>query len=490
MIRLLVLLPLLATRPVPSTPAEPQVLRGVSLSREAGGVVLTLPGVTAPRVFDIEDPHRLVVDVPAMSLLPRAPALMTVPVGRWGVRQVRTSQPDSDPEAPCTRIVLDLEGPSRWRLEQGPAAIRVVIERPGREPGDSVVLGALPALANEPTADAPPANAPPASALAAIGSTGARADTVIVDERADTVITVDPSSDEIVRRRQDALWDRRALALLTRAVLGHEAKDYRASLESLSHIFRLYPATEVAAQAHLLAARIFCELHLGEEAIAHVAAVVADTTAPGFLVTESLTALSECPLRPDSWTRVENVLTRATARLSDGAALRRLGGHLGILMADAGAEPNRALKLLGAALVGESEAQHAAALHRAIGLCHEQDDQFTRAAREFLFAARLLFGRDREAAIALRVRAADALYRTGQIDAAVQHYRLVAGLEELPEALSAWTTFQLGNCYYRTRRFAKAAEVYGELKQKHATSFWSTQAESRLAVMTATGAIR
>jgi tetratricopeptide (TPR) repeat protein len=159
-------------------------------------------------------------------------------------------------------------------------------------------------------------------------------------------------------------------------------------------------------------------------------------------------------------------------------------------MAEGGEKSERVLGLLVTALSTDPDAREAATLHHAIGLCHERQRRFARASREHAFAARLLLGLDSDRALELRARAADNLFRAGTIEAAAEEYRLISGLEAVSAELRSWTAFQLGNCYYRSRRYAMAADTYDSLRMAHPTSFWSEQAEARLAAISRSGAVR
>ncbi len=454
-------------------------ITGFSIAREPGRVVLELPPVVPPDVFELKSPYRLVLDLPGVSALPGAPYLSTIPIGKWGIERVRTRQFRSGSGGATTRIVLDLVEPAPWELQTSSGRPLLVITREGTEPGDTFRIGSLP----------PPPTAEDSLSVDVEPFPTTSDAEPIEPEEIDLRGPLNPSP-EIISRRQLALWDRRGRDLLDEAELLFAAGDYRECLDRLSRLFHHYPTTPAAPEGHGLAVRVFCDLRLGRQALEHVTLVLDDAAAPDSLLEVCLADLVECGAQAASSDDLALAYEKASARLAPCRALSRLGGRLGLLLAESGAESERVLDLLATALLADPDAPEAALLHRAVGLCHERQGGYARASREHVFAARLLFGTDPELAIELRLRAADNLFRAGLIEAAAEKYRLIAGLEAASAEHRSWAEFQLGNCYYRTRRYAKAAETYESLRIAHPSSFWSEQAEARLAAIARSDAAR
>jgi len=101
------------------------------------------------RLISLENPHRLVVDLPGSSLAAR----IALPPAAGVVKTVRSGKP----EPGTTRIVFDLAAPVvalKPRYETGPQGTRLVIEWPGDGHGDPIAQIIAAATAS-PTAAAP-----------------------------------------------------------------------------------------------------------------------------------------------------------------------------------------------------------------------------------------------------------------------------------------------------------------------------------------------
>lgn len=145
-------------------PAAPGALRRLTV---AGGAERVVVEVTADRAIAGtlqalgSPPSRLFVDL--QGVVPEIPDRTEVGLG--AVQRVRVALNQSQP--PVTRVVLDLQGTARYRLEQGatPREIRITVEP---APGPRAAAGDAPrppapgpraaaADAPRPAADAPPA---------------------------------------------------------------------------------------------------------------------------------------------------------------------------------------------------------------------------------------------------------------------------------------------------------------------------------------------
>ncbi|NJK35900.1 MAG: N-acetylmuramoyl-L-alanine amidase [Oscillatoriales cyanobacterium SM2_2_1] len=91
------------TTPVLAQPAIAQ-LNGIQVVRN--GLWLSLTGSTTAAVTRVEDPNRLIIDLPGVTLR-QGLHRTTVPINRFGVQQARLAQFQSRP--PITRVVLDLD---------------------------------------------------------------------------------------------------------------------------------------------------------------------------------------------------------------------------------------------------------------------------------------------------------------------------------------------------------------------------------------------
>ncbi len=114
--------------------ANPNVLREVSFEGDQHHVVIRLAG-EAPLAGELRElstpPFRVFLDL--VNVRPGV-APVTV-VGKGGVRQVRVALNQADP--PVTRVVLDLEKPSTYRLQKD--ATRNVLTITVGEPRDDVL---------------------------------------------------------------------------------------------------------------------------------------------------------------------------------------------------------------------------------------------------------------------------------------------------------------------------------------------------------------
>jgi hypothetical protein len=440
------------------TLAQPR-LDAVTVDEWEGLLRIRLPVAVPPRAFVIEDPYRIVIDVPAASGLPGAPLLHREMVGSWGVGEIRTSERRTSSGEPMTRVVLETANDPQVEVRAVDAEHWVLATLDRSEP-DATPFG--------------------------FGSPALRPG---LTERELIAAAAMPSED-VRTARQARLWNRRAAELIADAEVRLAAGDYRAGLENLLRVFRFYPASSHATNAHVLAARFACELHFGDDALRHVLDAFENEASPDTMLVAALEVLEECPLRPGLWASLARIHELAEARLSGyPEILVQNGARLGILQAEAGEGIGQALTLLTRALAEDPDGPRAAEVHRAIGLCHEHRGDPSRAAAELLFAARLIGTADRQRSLALRVRAADDHFRADEFEAASEQYRLVVGLSGVPEELETWSLFQLGNTYYRTRRFAAASEVYERLRTLFPRSFWAEQAETRLAIMQRSGVV-
>ncbi|TYT25162.1 N-acetylmuramoyl-L-alanine amidase [Luteimonas viscosa] len=115
------------------------------------------------RLITLQNPHRLVVDLPGSQ--PAGKLALPPPAGV--VKAVRSGQP----EPGTTRIVFDLAAPVvalEPRYETGPQGTRLVIEWPGEEHGDPIAQIAATSTARSAPAPAPAATTP-ATATATAG---------------------------------------------------------------------------------------------------------------------------------------------------------------------------------------------------------------------------------------------------------------------------------------------------------------------------------
>ncbi len=490
-------------------------LTGVRVVERATSIAVELPITSLPRMMVLARPHRLVIDVPVASGLPGAPELTRWRVDRWGVREIRTSQFSRNADETITRLVLEMDHRPRWELEGGPLgyAVLVAAEPDGEGP---LVFGVLPALP-EFAAPGPPDELPgdaASEAAAGVGRTagGERSDTadgIDATDATDTTgeHTVDAAPESAFQHRP--LSDRRAAELIADAEVKLAAASYREGLESLARVFTSHPSSRHVVRARTLAAEFACALHFGDEAVSHLLAAFADTTgavrsAHGAVVAaaqatgvvepiDSVLArgarlLATCPLRPESWHALSELHTMASRRLGPShPAVTDVASTLGIALAEAGQSLDRARELLIRGLERTSDPARTAELHRGLGLCHEHADDRLAAAAELLIAARLTVANDRDASLALRLRAADNYYRADALEPATEQYRLVSDLEEVADELRCWALFQLGNCYYRARRFDLAAETFTAVEGAFPSSFWADQARTRLAAIRRTG---
>jgi len=477
--------------------AQPR-LEAVTVDQWDGHLRIRLPVAVPPRAFVIGDPYRIVIDVPAASALPGAPRLHRDRVGRWGVGEIRTSE-RTEAGGPVTRVVLETTNDPSVEVRAVDAEHWVLASLARPEPAaDPFRMGAG-GPAPTPQVDAAPSvpddegDPPPGWTPMDDGDPapdGAMEDPEVrpgLTERELIAAAAVPPED-VREARQARLWNRRAAELIADAEVRLAAGDYRNGLENLLRVFRYYPASIHASEAHLLAARFACELHFGDDALRHVLDAFESDATPDSTLIQALDALDDCPLRPGLWASLARIHELATVRLADHpAVLRRNGARLGILQAESGESVGQALSLLTDALADDPDGPAAARLHRAIGLCHEHRGDPARAAVELLFAARLIGSTDRQESLALRLRAADDYFRANELEAAIEQYRLVVGLSGVPEELETWALFQLGNTYYRTRRFGAASEAYERLRTLFPQSFWSEQAETRLAIMQRSG---
>jgi tetratricopeptide (TPR) repeat protein len=567
------------------------VVTGMALQASPDSVSLVVPSAAPVRVFALHEPHRLVVDVPAISGLPNAPALQVWPVGRWGIDEVRTSQFSNDPHDPVTRIVVAMDRDTHWRVSEVTGGVRVSWAAPCHD-RDEIVWGVLasieerppstPAIveatapvdaaavdaahdtapphdahaapepvahgapvpdvsaapepaaqgalvpdvraAPEPVADRtseptperdPPPIADPAPALdlKPIPEPGATSDPNPIVETSDSAAPIrtlppedpgalrpdshgsptsatpaparDPARGSAPRTPgEERIWNRRAAELVAEARVHLAAGAYREGLDRLSRVFSYYPVSSHVASAHGLAARFACELHLGSEALVHLQALVVDPLASDSVLVATVETVSKCPLSAGDIDALRAIHGKMRTRFgSESRETRSLGVQLGKLLAETGSDLDTALALLAEGIKLYVDAHDAADVHRAVGLCQERRGAFGEAAEQQQFAARLLLPSDRAGALALRLRAADNLFRADSIDEALALYAPIASEPDAPADLRSWAAFQCGNCYYRQRNFELAMTAYQKLSADYPSSFWSQQAQARIAVL-------
>src|SRR5258706_4950392 len=109
---------------VPNSAAASSELRSVSVARDGSGgpvVTLTGSGPMAYTTLDLENPHRLVIDLKGtVSRLDRN----QVPVSDGGVLRVRAGQFRRSPQPVC-RVVVDLDGPVPYKIEPAVDGLKV-----------------------------------------------------------------------------------------------------------------------------------------------------------------------------------------------------------------------------------------------------------------------------------------------------------------------------------------------------------------------------
>ena len=143
----------------PNSAAASSELRSVNVARDvAGGPVVTLQG-SGPMAYttlDLENPHRLVIDLKGtVSRLDRN----QVPVAQGGVLRVRAGQFRRSPEPVC-RVVVDLDGPVPYKIETSGDGLKIAF---GAGSGPLPVAGTKVAetnVAETKIAEAKPLDAP------------------------------------------------------------------------------------------------------------------------------------------------------------------------------------------------------------------------------------------------------------------------------------------------------------------------------------------
>lgn len=139
--------------PAPVAPA----IRSVTASPTATGVVITvqLTGPAAPSAGKlIDNPSRLYFDLPGVT----AGAQRMLAVENGSISHVRIGM--NRPAPPVTRVVIELSGKVKWKIEPGASAseVRVTLDevapRPApRGPGGRVIYQPVPAPAPAPAVD-------------------------------------------------------------------------------------------------------------------------------------------------------------------------------------------------------------------------------------------------------------------------------------------------------------------------------------------------
>ena len=134
------------------------------------------------RLISLQNPHRLVVDLPGSSLSAR----VALPPPAGVVKTVRSGKP----EPGTTRIVFDLAAPVvalKPRYETGPQGTRLVIEWPGDGQGDpiaQIIAATTAASAQAATSSAPSAVAPEAPAQDPAVASAAATSRLVAEMRA------------------------------------------------------------------------------------------------------------------------------------------------------------------------------------------------------------------------------------------------------------------------------------------------------------------
>jgi len=128
--------------------APPRSLLSVSVDSAAPGrtdVVLALDGDVAYETLVLDGPDRLVLDLQGViSRLER----YKFPVGRSGITQVRAAQHLQEP-FPVTRVVIDLERPLAYRIEDRDSRLVVTFDAVGQERTAAVDSGPVSDLVRE-----------------------------------------------------------------------------------------------------------------------------------------------------------------------------------------------------------------------------------------------------------------------------------------------------------------------------------------------------
>lgn len=468
---------------IAATGSASAALDGLTITPTPEGFSLRVPGTALPAVFALNDPPRLVVDVPVASALPNAPGLYSVPVDRWGIATFRTSQFGKDPNAPVTRLVFEVMQTPLWEVRRGGGTIQLSVVTGAGGAGAPIRVGepldAMPPLPPDGRAEAETPVADPAR--------DATREDGIEANRGDLERNIGDPSRDVVDERQNRLWQRRAAELLAMAEVHWAAGNHRDGLESLHRVFEYYPSGEHVRHAHRLAAAFLCELHMGRDAAEHVVALFQDPATSDSLVTLAAETLVACPLEPESGRPLLVAFDRVRDRLPDGELRTRLGAAIGMALAEAGEDIPRAAELLAERVAANPDAAEAARVHRALATCHERDGELVRAAEAHLFAARLERREGANASLRDRSRAADAFFQAGELERALEQYRIVASGTDVAPELRSWALFQQANCFYRTRRYGEASDAYESLRGAFPDSYWSSQAAIRLSVLAESG---
>ncbi len=187
--------------PAPSTPARVEIahaLEEVRVASGADGVTVSLlgDGTFRPRDFDLENPPRIVIDLPGVKNEVRK---RVVPVAGGQVSRVRISQFQTTPEL-VTRVVIDLARPTPHAVQADGERLAILVGRSGAPiavaaaaPSRTIVPPEPePAAARTETASAAPAaaDAAPASNPAAPES---GADTAPPETRTAQVLPTEPA---------------------------------------------------------------------------------------------------------------------------------------------------------------------------------------------------------------------------------------------------------------------------------------------------------
>lgn len=120
---------LVASQQVPAGQAAADRLTTVSVATPSTGnydVVLTGDGSLPYEVFTLDNPHRIVFDLPGVTA---ATARTRYEVDDRGLVRVRVGQYRSDPE-PMARVVMELTGDLDWTAEQTSDGVRIHLGQP------------------------------------------------------------------------------------------------------------------------------------------------------------------------------------------------------------------------------------------------------------------------------------------------------------------------------------------------------------------------
>jgi tetratricopeptide (TPR) repeat protein len=459
----------------PLLPAQAEVPRmdWISITPGEGVVRVMVATWEKPHVFDLSNPSRLVIDVPALDRLPAVPP---VPAGlsSLGVKRVRHSQFRSVADGAITRVVLDLDEVPIYDVDIAAGRAVITVNVPASVTGQAFVIGAREdpeprSVSQSPDRDDPYA----ADDLDA-------ASPVPVDEPRGVV----EAPGDIRAERTAFVRNRRAEDLVKDADAAREAGDPKTAVERADRAIRHYPDAPSTGSARLITVDALFDASLEVDAYRRLAEVLDDGTSTAADRRGAIVRLMR--RRPPAWTCPAYVQLAELAMEADGQTddeRARIGGRLGVHLAQSEGDLARALSLLDAALKTKPNASIAAEFHAALGYCHQRLKDYGRAAKAYAFAHDLVEKSAPVRARELRLRSADVWYRAGETAKAGKAYALVAHDENASEGDRSWALFQEGNCHFRARRFDLAANRYRELLATYPLGTWSKGARIRLALV-------